>query len=118
MARHLHRRLTVKMTADLAPRSLLDVGCGEVLAAFAALALLFYKPARMSGIEISANAVALAKQRFPSATFFVQRYRGWRTRRNLRPCGLAPMWLSTSPTIRRRYAIWQRCAHPAATWSW
>jgi 2-polyprenyl-3-methyl-5-hydroxy-6-metoxy-1,4-benzoquinol methylase len=64
MARH-SRRLMRAMTASLAPHSILDVGCGEgsLLAALA----LAHPGAALAGVEISENAVALAKRGLPQA---------------------------------------------------
>ncbi len=64
MARH-SRRLMREMSEGLKPRSILDVGCGEgsLLAALAAA----HPAATLAGVEISENAVALAKRGLPSA---------------------------------------------------
>ncbi len=64
MARH-SRRLMREMTGGLNPRSILDVGCGEgsLLAALAAA----HPGAALAGVEISENAVALAKRGLPGA---------------------------------------------------
>ena len=64
MARH-SRRLMQDMTRGLAPRSILDVGCGEgsMLAALAEA----HPGAALAGVEISENAVALARRGLPGA---------------------------------------------------
>lgn len=68
MARHT-RRLMRAMTRDLAPRSILDVGCGEgsLLAALAQA----HPAAALAGVEISENAAALAKRGLPGADISV-----------------------------------------------
>lgn len=64
MARHT-RRLMGAMTRGLAPKSILDVGCGEgsLLVSLARA----HPGAALAGVEISENAVALAKRGLPSA---------------------------------------------------
>ncbi len=64
MARHT-RRLMRAMTRGLAPRSILDVGCGEgsLLASLARS----HPGAALAGVEISENAVALAQRGLPGA---------------------------------------------------
>ncbi len=62
MARHTRRLMRV-MTAGLTPKSILDVGCGEgsLLVALAQA----HPGAALAGVEISENAVALAKRGLP-----------------------------------------------------
>ncbi|MHB1205258.1 MAG: class I SAM-dependent methyltransferase [Rhodospirillaceae bacterium] len=64
MARH-SRRLMQVMTRGLTPRSILDVGCGEgsMLVALAEA----HPGAALAGVEISENAVALARRGLPDA---------------------------------------------------
>src|SRR5262245_48372372 len=64
MARHT-RRLMGVMTRGLAPKSILDVGCGEgsLLVSLAQA----HPGATLAGVEISANAVALAQRGLPGA---------------------------------------------------
>lgn len=64
MARHT-RRLMGVMTRGLAPKSILDVGCGEgsLLVSLARA----HPGASLAGVEISENAVALAKRGLPGA---------------------------------------------------
>ena len=64
MARH-SRRLMREMTKGLSPHSILDVGCGEgsLLAALANA----HPGAALAGVEISENAVALARRGLPGA---------------------------------------------------
>ena len=64
MARHTRRLMRV-ITKDLAPTSILDVGCGEgsLLVALAQA----HPGAKLAGVEISENAVALAKRGLPGA---------------------------------------------------
>jgi 2-polyprenyl-3-methyl-5-hydroxy-6-metoxy-1,4-benzoquinol methylase len=66
MARH-SRRLFRKLSADLTPATILDAGCGE---GSLLKALLETHPnARGSGLEVSPQATALARQVVPGATF-------------------------------------------------
>jgi SAM-dependent methyltransferase len=68
MARH-SRRLMLRMTADLSPRSILDVGGGEgsLLGALGAA----HPRAKMTGTDLAETAVALARARMPQAEFAV-----------------------------------------------
>lgn len=64
MARHT-RRLMRAITSGLAPKSILDVGCGEgsLLVSLAQA----HPGAALAGVEISENAVALARRGLPGA---------------------------------------------------
>lgn len=66
MARH-SRRLMLGLCRDLAPRSILDVGCGEgsMLATLAAA----FPDSALTGVELSDNALGLARATLPRATF-------------------------------------------------
>lgn len=66
---HFHRRL-VQVVRELGPSEILDVGCGEgyTLAALRAGGIT----CPMAGIDFSAEAVELARQRVPDATFTVE----------------------------------------------
>jgi SAM-dependent methyltransferase len=66
MARH-SRRIMAGLCRDLAPRSILDVGCGEgsMLKALGAR----HSGAALTGIELSETALALARTSLPGATF-------------------------------------------------
>jgi len=68
MARHSHR-LMATMTRDLAPASILDVGCGEgsLLRALSHQ----HSAACLAGFEFAENAVRLARQRLPTAEFHI-----------------------------------------------
>jgi 2-polyprenyl-3-methyl-5-hydroxy-6-metoxy-1,4-benzoquinol methylase len=68
MSRHM-RRLMLHMTSDLSPARICDVGCGEgsLLAALHRA----HPGAELAGIEISENAAALARRRFPRAAITV-----------------------------------------------
>lgn len=68
MARH-SRRLIARMTRDLNPRSILDIGCGEgsLLRSLAAS----HPGAAMTGAELAATAVELARRNVPAADFAV-----------------------------------------------
>jgi SAM-dependent methyltransferase len=68
MARHT-RRLMCEITADLAPGSILDVGCGE--GSLLADLLRAHPAAKGAGAEISENALALARRLLPGAAFHV-----------------------------------------------
>jgi len=63
-------RELVKVVRELGPSEILDVGCGEgyTLAALRAGGIT----CPMSGIDFSAEAIALAKQRVPDASFEVE----------------------------------------------
>ncbi|MCB2107167.1 MAG: class I SAM-dependent methyltransferase [Rhodobacteraceae bacterium] len=66
MARH-SRRLMRSLTRDLSPQSILDVGCGEgsLLKALAG----DHPGAALGGIELSDNALHLARRTLPGAAF-------------------------------------------------
>jgi SAM-dependent methyltransferase len=68
MSRHM-RRLMRRMTDDLDPHSICDVGCGEgsLLTALHAA----HPSAELAGLEIAANAAALARSRIPAAEIAV-----------------------------------------------
>lgn len=68
MARH-SRRLMRRMTDDLKPRSILDIGGGEgsLLAVLGAA----HPGAQMMGTDLAATAVELARARMPQAEFAV-----------------------------------------------
>jgi trans-aconitate methyltransferase len=68
MARH-SRRLMRRMTDDLAPRSILDIGGGEgsLLEALSAA----HPHAKMMGTDLAATAVELARKHMPRAEFAV-----------------------------------------------
>lgn len=68
MARH-SRRLMRRMTDDLNPASILDIGGGEgsLLQALSAA----HPNAKMTGTDLAATAVELARQRMPQAEFAV-----------------------------------------------
>ena len=68
MARH-SRRLMLRMTGDLAPRSILDIGGGEgsLLEALSAA----HPNAKMMGTDLAATAVELARKHIPLAEFAV-----------------------------------------------
>ena len=68
MARHC-RRLMKKMSADLTPRSILDVGCGE--GSLLRDLLANHPDAIGTGIDVSDKAVALARTVVPDASFKV-----------------------------------------------
>ena len=66
MARH-SRRLMRELTRDLVPKSILDVGCGEgsMLKTLGAN----HPSAALTGVELSDNALGLARANLPRATF-------------------------------------------------
>jgi len=66
MARH-SRRLFRKLSADLSPATILDVGCGE--GSLLKAMMDAHPKARGSGLEVSAHATALAQKVVPTATF-------------------------------------------------
>lgn len=68
MARH-SRRLMLRMTHDLAPRSILDIGGGEgsLLQTLGAA----HPSAKMTGTDLAATAVELARKQMPQAEFAV-----------------------------------------------
>ena len=68
MSRHT-RRLMRKLTQDLRPRSILDVGCGEgsLLKTLADA----HPGAAVAGVEIAENALHLARRTLPGAEFKV-----------------------------------------------
>ncbi len=66
MARH-SRRLFRKLSADLTPQTILDVGCGE--GSLLRSLLDVHPGARGTGLEVSAHATELARQVVPGATF-------------------------------------------------
>ena len=68
MARHC-RRLVLAMTNDVRAASILDVGCGEgsLLRALADA----HPGATAAGIEVTDNAVALARRNLPGGTFAI-----------------------------------------------
>ena len=68
MARH-SRRLMRRMTDDLAPRSILDIGGGEgsLLQTLGAA----HPNAKMTGTDLAATAVELARKQMPQAEFAV-----------------------------------------------
>ena len=68
MSRHT-RRIMHEITRNLAPRSILDVGCGEgsLLATLGAA----HRAASLAGIEISENAAALTRRGLPGASISV-----------------------------------------------
>ena len=68
MSRHT-RRLMLRMTADLNPRSICDIGCGE-----GSLLAALHKAhigAELTGIEVAENAARLARNRLPGANIAV-----------------------------------------------
>lgn len=64
MARH-SRRLMQKITDDLTPQSILDIGCGEG-SLLKALGVL-HPHAALAGAELAATAVTLARRTLPGA---------------------------------------------------
>lgn len=68
MARH-NRRLVRRMTGDLAPASILDIGCGEgsLLKTLAQA----HPRARLAGAELAASALDLARRNLPEADLAV-----------------------------------------------
>lgn len=68
MARH-SRRLMLRMTGDLAPRSILDIGGGEgsLLEALSSA----HPHAKITGTDLAATAVELARTHMPTAQFAV-----------------------------------------------
>ncbi len=68
MARH-GRRLMKKMTQELTPKTILDVGCGEGSLLRALMTL--HPNATGVGIDVSDKAITLAKTVVPDATFNV-----------------------------------------------
>ncbi len=68
MSRHT-RRLMLRMTNDLNPRSICDIGCGE-----GSLLAALHKAhigAELAGIEVAENAARLARNRLPGANIAV-----------------------------------------------
>ncbi len=68
MARHC-RRLVLALTNDLCPASILDVGCGEGSLLHALIEA--HSGATAAGIEVTDNALALARRNVPGGTFVI-----------------------------------------------
>lgn len=66
MARH-SRRLFTRLSADLTPNSILDVGCGE--GSLLSTLMKHHPGATGTGVEVSDHAIALATRVTPNATF-------------------------------------------------
>jgi trans-aconitate methyltransferase len=66
MARH-SRRLFKLLAADLSPKSILDVGCGE--GSLLSTLMTEHVGAKGTGLEVSDHAIALAQRVTPTATF-------------------------------------------------
>lgn len=66
MARH-SRRLFKLLTADLSPKSILDVGCGE--GSLLSTLMTEHSGAQGTGLEVSNHAIDLARRVTPAATF-------------------------------------------------